>query len=40
MGAMSEIAVPGFSLYWRGPLDNQFPGASVSVVILVEERLA
>lgn len=30
--------LPAFSLQWHGPFDNQFPGASVSVVILVAER--
>lgn len=30
----------GFALNWHGPFDNQFPGASVSVVILVAERCA
>lgn len=45
MGSMSEIvgfespgdffAPVGFSLQWHSPFDNQFPGASVSVVILV-----
>lgn len=32
--------LPGFKLEWHGPFENQFPGASVSVVILVTERTA
>lgn len=30
--------LPGFKLDWHGPFDNQFAGASVSVVILVAAR--
>lgn len=37
-GAKNSTSLPGFSLTWHGPFDNQFPGASVSVVILVAER--
>lgn len=37
-GARNSFTLPGFSLQWHGPFDNQFPGASVSVVILVAER--
>lgn len=29
--------LPGMSLQWHGPFDNQFPGTSVSVVLLVAE---
>lgn len=32
--------LPGFHLSWHGPFDNQFAGASVSVVIVVAERWA
>lgn len=38
-GAKNSSSLPGFSLTWHGPFDNQFPGVSVSVVILVAERL-
>ena len=37
-GAKNSAALPGFDMTWHGPFDNQFPGASVSVVILVAER--
>lgn len=37
-GARNSLTLPGFLLQWHGPFDNQFPGASVSVVILVAER--
>lgn len=37
-GARNSFTLPGFSLQWHGSFDNQFPGASVSVVILVAER--
>lgn len=36
-GARNSAVLPGFDLTWHGPFDNQFPGASVSVVILVAE---
>lgn len=39
-GARNSASLPGFSIKWHGPLDNQFPGASVSVVILVADRPA
>lgn len=39
-GARSSASLPGFSMVWHGPFDNQFAGASVSVVILVAERTA
>lgn len=31
--------LPGYSLQWHGPFDNEFPGTSVSVVVLVAERV-
>lgn len=33
--AKGKDVLPGCSLEWHGPYDNKFPGASVSVVILV-----
>lgn len=39
-GARNRVTLQGFNLQWHGPFDNQFPGASVSVVILAAERKA
>lgn len=39
-GAKNSTELPGYSLTWHGPFDNQFPGTSVSVVILVADRRA
>lgn len=39
-GARNQDLLPGMKIQWHGPFDNQFPGASVSVVILVAERSA
>lgn len=36
--AKSKDVLPGWKCEWHGPFNNQFPGASVSVVILVAER--
>lgn len=36
--AKSRDMLPGWTCSWHGPLDNAFPGVSVSVVILVAER--
>jgi hypothetical protein len=30
--------LPGWRCAWHGPFSNAFPGASVSVVVLVAER--
>lgn len=32
-------ALPGFNTTWHGPYSNEFPGASVEVVILVADRV-
>lgn len=37
-GAKSGASLPGFDLTWHGPFENEFAGASVSVVILVSEK--
>lgn len=37
-GAKSGASLPGFDLTWHGPFENEFAGASVSVVILVAEK--
>ncbi len=37
-GAKNSVSLPGFDLTWHGPFDNEFAGASVSVVILVAEK--
>lgn len=37
-GAKNSASLPGFDLTWHGPFDNEFAGASVSVVILVAEK--
>lgn len=37
-GAKSRDVLPGFRKEWHGPFDNQFPGASVSVVVLVADK--
>jgi hypothetical protein len=38
-GAPQKLkALPGCALAWHGPYENQFPGTSVSVVILVAQR--
>lgn len=37
-GARQKVDMPGWSLEWHGPFDNEFAGASVSVLILVAER--
>lgn len=37
-GAKSRDVLPGWSCVWHGPFDNQFAGASVSVVILVASK--
>lgn len=37
-GAKSRDPLPGFRKEWHGPFDNQFPGASVSVVVLVAHK--
>lgn len=37
-GARGSLAIPGFSIQWHGPFDNQFNGTSVSVVMLVAEQ--
>jgi len=37
-GAKSRDLLSGFDLEWRGPFDNEFPGTSVSVVILVADK--
>lgn len=34
------FALPGFNTTWHGPYENEFPGASVDVVILVADRVA
>lgn len=34
------FSLPGFDTAWHGPYENEFPGASVSVVILVADRTA
>ena len=36
--AKNSTALSGFSLEWVGPLERQFPGVSVDVVILVANR--
>lgn len=36
--AAKNTALPGFSLNWHGPFDNEFAGTSVSVVILSATR--
>ncbi len=36
--AKGKDLLPGFDCEWRGPFDNEFPGTSVSVVILVARR--
>lgn len=36
--ARNSAELAGFDLAWHGPFDNQFPGASVSVVILVAQK--
>jgi len=36
--AKGNDVLPGLSHQWHGPFDNQFSGASVSVVILVAEK--
>ena len=33
--ARRSLELPGFKLVWRGPYENQFAGASVSVVMLI-----
>lgn len=39
-GAKSKLAdLDGFNISWRGPFDNEFAGTSVSVVILVADRV-
>lgn len=37
--AKSSDPLPDWSCTWLGPFDNAFPGASVSVVVLVAERV-
>lgn len=37
-GAKNRDVLPGFRKEWHGPFDNQFPGASVSVVVLVADK--
>lgn len=37
-GASKRLDLPGFAMQWHGPYDNQFAGASVSVVILVADK--
>lgn len=37
-GAKTRDPMPGFRKEWHGPFDNQFPGASVSVVVLVAHK--
>lgn len=37
-GARNSATLPGFSMAWHGPYENQFVGASVSVVILVADK--
>jgi hypothetical protein len=40
-GAKSKVTeLCGYGLTWHGPFDNEFAGTSVSVVILVADRLA
>lgn len=39
-GAKTRDPLPGFRKEWHGPFDNQFPGASVSVVVLVAHKEA
>lgn len=36
--ARTSGVLPDMALQWRGPFDNQFPGTSVSVVILIAQR--
>lgn len=36
--AKGKDLLPGFDCTWHGPYDNEFPGTSVSVVILVADR--
>lgn len=36
--AKRSTELPGFDCEWMGPLENQFPGVSVDVVILVADR--
>ena len=35
---LPDDVLPGFRKEWHGPFDNQFPGASVSVVVLVADK--
>jgi hypothetical protein len=37
-GAKNRDVLPGFRKEWHGPFDNQFPGASVCVVVLVADK--
>jgi protein-L-isoaspartate O-methyltransferase len=37
-GAKNRDILPGFALDWRGPFDNEFPGTSVSIVILTAKK--
>ena len=30
--------LPGWTLEWQGPFDNEFVGASVSVVLLIADK--
>lgn len=36
--ASKSFSLEGFNCKWHGPYDNEFPGTSVSVVILVADR--
>lgn len=38
-GAKTKAQLPGFKCEFHGPFDNEFSGASVSVVILVADRV-
>lgn len=37
-GAQGRDPLPGLAKTWHGPFDNQFPGTSVSVVVLVANK--
>jgi hypothetical protein len=39
-GAKNRDLLPGFEIEWRGPFDNEFPGTSVSVVMLIARKAA
>ena len=37
-GAKNRDLLPGWTLGWQGPFDNEFVGASVSVVLLIADK--